>query len=189
MKIWTLSSDNRHSGTSCMVRLGEADVYESYIEMAVGDDDEERPRFDKLFAEAKESDDFSELDEALDNYRDVMDTYSVESHDILLPLAIVTLSENGNEVAVNPAELPVRILNLDNLQEDLDSAEGGDNPDDFDCLLPEELTYLEAEQPVLWKRLQPFLEEKDSLAHRYNPDFCAKCGGDCQYDSDGNPKM
>lgn len=27
--------------------------------------------------------------------------------------------------------------------------------------------------------------EHDQLAHRRNPDFCAKCGGECQYDDDG----
>ena len=25
----------------------------------------------------------------------------------------------------------------------------------------------------------------DEFAHRRNPDFCAKCGGECEYDDDG----
>ena len=30
--------------------------------------------------------------------------------------------------------------------------------------------------------------ETEERGHRNNPDFCAKCGGVCRFDSDGNPK-
>ena len=30
--------------------------------------------------------------------------------------------------------------------------------------------------------------EPEERGHRNNPDFCAKCGGTCRYDSDGNLK-
>jgi len=30
-------------------------------------------------------------------------------------------------------------------------------------------------------------EDNDPLAHRRNPVFCAKCGGECAYDDDGTP--
>ena len=32
------------------------------------------------------------------------------------------------------------------------------------------------------------VENQEERGHRNNPDYCAKCNGVCQFDSDGNPK-
>lgn len=74
---------------------------------------------------------------------------------------LVVISAGVGEIAKNPSDLPVRILDLDNLAADVETAIGGDNPGDFDCLIPEELAFIKEHQPSLWKRLQPFLDRPD----------------------------
>jgi len=45
----------------------------------------------------------------------------------------------------------------------------------------------------IWESFGNFLDQcieevGDQLSHRGHSGFCAKCGGDCHYDDDGNPK-
>jgi hypothetical protein len=46
----------------------------------------------------------------------------------------------------------------------------------------------------IWETFGSFLDQcidevgEDQLAHRGTSGFCAKCGGECHYDDDGNPK-
>ena len=47
-----------------------------------------------------------------------------------------------------------------------------------------------SEAMALLDRIVDLVESREGKerGHRNNPDYCAKCNGVCQFDSDGNPK-
>src|SRR5580698_1027450 len=155
MTIFTLAADT-NEGLSTEVHATERAACESLYERLT------RAKYEcdtvalKAHLDANEFGEFCDLAagemEGEDYY------YTIESHELALSPALVTIVKGVGCVTENPGELPVLILDFDNLEADLNNAESGESHN-LGALSTEEIAYLEKNEPDLYERLHPFLPE------------------------------
>jgi hypothetical protein len=163
IKVWALATDGDADGTVASIYT---DQKQMYLDLAA------RMGTAEEITEAQELADTDQIEALADYVTEIeppmMFTYSIDEREIEIP-------------AEQPKEQPESIIaRLESifpwLRDDGEQQiSGADTIDDL-------------QQFYYGLKLNYPNPEEDQFSHRGRDGFCAKCAGDCQYDSDGKPK-
>jgi len=182
MTIWTATTSTSDE-LAASVFLSEAEAWAHIVDILK--DDENADGLATLLAKS----DYEGIAELLSEYLDGSGNGgNVESHELTLPPVIVTVNGGVADVQDNPHNLPVRVLDLDNLNADLDQIEADHengqptDVDDLNNLIAEERAFIAEYDEDIWKRLQPFLPlalkpcaGSETGQHVFHENLCQFC--------------
>ena len=163
IKVWALATDGDDNGTEATIYTDEKQMY---LDLAEKTGTNEEINTAHGHASAGRLDDLKEFVSEIEP--PMMFTYSIDEREIEIP-------------AEQPKEQPESIIaRLESifpwLRDDGEQQiSGADTIDDL-------------QQFYYGLKLNYPNPEEDQFSHRGRDGFCAKCAGDCQYDSDGKPK-